>query len=265
MIEAIKSSQNQWVKLAASLKQKKFRDQSGLFLLEGVRLSEELIASDWNYEFFFVSETFGASERERQLLIQLQDLATIYEVPDHLLAKICDTREPQGIAAVARQKQIALSEFSPSKIPLWVLAEGIQDPGNLGTIIRTADAVGCDGVLLVRCVDHYNPKAVRASMGSLFHLPIFNLSAETALDYLQEQQISLYATSVQDAVVHYKIDWRAPSCIALGSEANGISDEFLARSSQTVHIPMAGQAESLNVSISAAVILYEAVRQRRFS
>ncbi|MDU2066120.1 MAG: RNA methyltransferase [Sporomusaceae bacterium] len=263
MREKIQSPQNQNIKLAASLKQKKYREETGLFLVEGVRLVEEVLASDWFCESIFVADSFGGQERSAALLKQAEECSHVYEVSEALLAKISDTREPQGIVAIVKQKEQALPKAGAN--PFWVLADGIQDPGNLGTLIRTADAAGCDGVLLIQSVDVYNPKVVRASMGSLFHLPVLSAEADLILQWLQAEQISLYGTSVENAVSYYNVDWRPSCCIAFGNEGQGMSSFVKKYCDGFVHIPLIGKAESLNVSISAAVILYEALRQRRFS
>lgn len=263
-MEFIQSAQNQWVKLAASLKQKKYRDESGCFLLEGVRLVEEIVQSDWQTEFAFVTPELGLSDRGRKLISCLESKIRTYQIPEGLLAKICDTKEPQGVAAVARQRLVDLSELDAvtATNPLFVLADGIQDPGNLGTLIRTADAVGCNSLFLIRSVDIFCPKAVRASMGSLFNLPVVVSNQETLLSWLVQNNISLFGTSVADSVLYYDIDWQQPACIVFGNEGQGVRAELLARCQQNIHIPLLGKAESLNVSIAAAVILYEVLRQR---
>lgn len=263
-MEIIQSAQNQWVKLAASLKQKKYRDESGYFLLEGVRLVEELLQSDWQAEFVFVTPELGTCDRGRKLLGALQVKSSVYQVSEAVLTKICATKEPQGVVAVARQQLVELSQVAvpTATQPLVVLADGIQDPGNLGTLIRTADAVGCNALMLIDSVDAFNPKTVRASMGSLFHLPVVLSNQETLLPWLIDNNISLYGTSVADSVLYYDVDWRQPVCIVFGNEGQGVRTELLQRCRQNIHIPLLGKAESLNVSIAAAVILYEVLRQR---
>ena len=263
-MEIIQSAQNQWVKLAASLKQKKYRDESGCFLLEGVRLVEELVQSDWQAEFALVTPELSTGDRGCKLLKHLAEKCIIYQVPAGLLAKVCDTKEPQGVAVVARQQSGELSEFTvrAATNPLLVLADGVQDPGNLGTLIRTADAVGCNALILLHSVDVFSPKAVRASMGSLFNLPVIVAKQETVLPWLVANNIPLFGTSVADSLLYYDVDWRQPACIVFGNEGQGVRTELLELCQQNIHIPLLGKAESLNVSIAAAVILYEVLRQR---
>ena len=263
-MELIQSAQNQWVKLAASLKQKKYRDESGCFLLEGVRLVEELVQSSWQVEFVFVTQELSQSDRGRRLVGSLAAKSQVYQVSEGLLTKICDTKEPQGVVAIARQQSVKLSELTVTATvnPLLVLVDGIQDPGNLGTLIRTADAAGCNGLLLIHSVDLFNPKTVRASMGSLFNLPVVVSNQELLLTWLEGNNIALFGTAVTDAVLYYDVDWRQPACVVVGNEGQGVRKELLARCRQNVHIPLLGKAESLNVSIAAAVILYEILRQR---
>lgn len=268
-MESIQSTQNQWVKLAASLKQKKYRDESGLFLLEGIRLVEELVQSDWQMSFAFVTPELASTDRGRHLIIQLEEKGPLYQISIAMMAKVCDTKNPQGVVAVAKQQLADFDELL-AKIQLdlgkskslLLLADGIQDPGNLGTLLRTADAAGCHAVILIDAVDVFNPKVVRASMGSLFHLPVIVTSEELSLAWLAEHQIPLYGTSLEESVLYYDVDWRQAACIIFGNEGQGVRTELLQRCKQNIHIPLLGRAESLNVSSAAAVILYEAVRQR---
>ncbi|MBU2701554.1 TrmH family RNA methyltransferase [Sporomusaceae bacterium BoRhaA] len=269
MMESIQSTQNQWVKLAASLKQKKYRDESGLFLLEGIRLVEELVQSNWQMAFAFVTPEMTSTDRGRNLITQLEKKGPLYQISVAMAEKICDTKNPQGVVAVAKQQLADFDEVLPSvqldnekRKPLLLLADGIQDPGNLGTLLRTADAAGCHAVILIDAVDVFNPKVVRGSMGSLFHLPIIVASEALSLAWLEEHQISLYGTSLEESVLYYDVDLRQSVCIIFGNEGQGVREELLQRCKQNIHIPLLGKAESLNVSSAVAVVLYEAVRQR---
>ncbi len=225
---------------------------------------EELLQSEWQAEFAFVTPDFGTSDRGRKLLSRLETQSLVYQVPEMLLAKICDTQEPQGVVVVVRQPLVDLSQVAVTTAAdlLVVLADGIQDPGNLGTLIRTADAVGCNALILIDSVDVFNPKTVRASMGSLFHLPVIVSNQEQVVKWLSDHNISLFGTSVADSVLYYDVDWRQSVCIVFGNEGQGVRPELLDRCQERIHIPLVGKAESLNVSVAAAVILYEVLRQR---
>lgn len=151
--------------------------------------------------------------------------------------------------------------------PFYVVLDGVQDPGNAGTIIRTADAAGASGVILTKgSVDIYDEKTVRATMGSLFHLPVVSgVSAEELTAWAKERGLQLYAAALDVAArPHFSCDFTKPTAIVFGNEGNGVSTELLAQA-ETVYIPMYGTAESLNVGTSAAIVLYEAVRQRYFA
>jgi RNA methyltransferase, TrmH family len=268
-MESIQSTQNQWVKLAASLKQKKYRDESGLFLLEGIRLVEELVRSDWQLVFAFVTPELASTDRGRHLISQLEEKGPLYQIPGVIMGKVCDTKNSQGIVVVVKQLltdfdevRISVQQVSGERKPLLLLADGIQDPGNLGTLLRTADAAGCHAVILIDAVDVFNPKVVRASMGSLFHLPVIVASEMATLAWLAEHEISLYGTSLEESVLYYDVDLRQAACIIFGNEGQGVREELLQRCKQNIHIPLLGRAESLNVSSAAAIVLYEAVRQR---
>lgn len=271
MTEIIDSAANKKIKLMQSLLARRHRMKEGLFRVEGLRLAEMAAASDFSLRFALYTEEFAQKERGQKLLKALQKKCPIYETSASLAKKIAATDTPQGIFLAAEQKTENLEGLAKRRKqgqePLYAVLDGVQDPGNAGTIIRTADAVGADGVIFTKgSVDVFGDKTVRATMGSLFHLPIVtNVMAAELVDFAQKQGCQLLATALDEtARPHFAVDFRRPSAIVFGNEGNGVSPELL-KEAKKVYIPMYGKAESLNVGISAAVVLYEAVRQRRFA
>lgn len=267
MSEFISSPANKLIKEVVSLKQKKYRDSLGLFIAEGVRLVEECAAAGWAVETCIYTEAAAVRDRARCLIERLEKLnCQLVVVPDSLYNKISDTEQPQGIMVVVKKRQTTLESMvaADEKNPLVVVLDGIQDPGNVGTIIRTADAAGCTGVIALKgSADIYAGKTVRASMGSLFHLPVVEgISSIEMIGLLQRCGVRVLATSLQKSEVYYRAKLSCPVAIVLGNEGQGVSPELLEAADSCVNIPLIGQAESLNVAVAAGIILYEAVRQR---
>jgi TrmH family RNA methyltransferase len=264
--ELITSLQNKIIKLAASIKQKKYRDELGLFAVEGVRLTEEATHSGWPTPYCIYTETAACNERVQDILSCLSTKGCkLIQVSSAIYDKVTDTKQPQGIMILVEKRVYCLEDLiAGQQQPLLVVLDGIQDPGNVGTVIRTADAAGCTGVIVTTgCADLFSGKTVRSSMGSLFHLPIVeDFSQVEILTFLKMQHISILATTLEDSVVYYKCDLTGAAAIVLGNEGKGVSEEMLREADARLHIPLYGKAESLNVAAAASVILYEAVRQR---
>lgn len=264
-MESISSINNQNVKNAAELKQKKYREERDVFLVEGLRSVEEAIAWGQVKEVFFVPEE---DQRLQKLLAtaEIEHIA-LYQTDARVMGKLCDTKTPQGIAAVVKMPPNRLERISPAvnNEPVLIL-DRVQDPGNMGTLIRTADAVGAAGIILLEgCVDAYSPKAVRASMGSVFHVPLIqNIMPEEALTWCYRQGYIPVATCLEQAENLYKADLSRRIAFILGNEANGVSLELQAAAELRLCIPMPGKAESMNVAMAAAILLFEGLRQRAY-
>lgn len=268
MTGIIASSQNAKIKLAASLKQKKSRDASGLFLAEGLRLCEEAVRSGYPLEFCLYSKDEGNNGRLKDLLRLLAEMGCpVYEAAKQVYAKASDTKEPQGILLVLRKCLVALEDLpAGGRAPFYAVLDGLQDPGNMGTVVRSADAAGCTGVILMKnTVDLFSPKAVRATMGSLFHLPVVeNVGAEELLPFLQRRGVKVFATALDaGAKPYFDVCLSQGAAVVFGNEGNGVREMLLKESDERIFIPMAGRAESLNVATAAAVVLFEGLRQRR--
>ncbi len=266
MRERIDSPGNERVKLAASLRQRKHRDREGLFLAEGVRLCEMAAESRWRISFGFYTETVLAEPRGAALIHRLEERGErLCRVPENVFRKASATDSPQGILLVMEQKRMLLKDFCLSEHPFLMVMDRVQDPGNAGTMIRLADAAGMDGAILLRgSVDPFSDKVVRGSMGSLFHLPVCgNVEEESLLAFLKERGIRLCATAPEEGSrTCYAEDLSGRLALVFGNEAEGVSPVLL-QASHRIRIPMFGRAESLNVATAAAVVVYEALRQRR--
>ncbi len=255
MMQDITSPEHKLVKKIASLKEKKYRERYGEFLVEGALSVTWALTSSYPVSEVVISAGFTLPESLSALLAE----RTIIRVPDHLFAKMADTKTPQGILCTCPLPDKPLMPEDG----LFVYCDRVRDPGNLGTIIRTADAMGLDGVILSPdCVDPFNPKLVRSTMGSLFHVKLFqNLSYE-ALGQWKESGFQL-AVSALSAKAVSPDAWRADdrTILVMGNEASGVSDEVLGMADTVIKIPMAGSAESLNVAAAAAILLYETAKK----
>ena len=264
-MERIESASNAKIKWAAALHERKNRERRGEFVAEGVRLAETAAASDWPLSFCIVAEFALRGERVQRLLETLREKkCPVYVVPPHVYKKASATESPQGVLLVMKTVRNSLSNLAVRNDALFVVLDRIQDPGNAGTIVRTADAAGCSGVIAIDgTVDLFSDKTVRASMGSIFHLPVVaEARAEDVIAFARERGISCLASALEpSATPHFSADYRNASAVIFGNEGEGVSPLFL-ESAETIYIPMVGRAESLNVATSAAIVLYEAFRQR---
>ncbi len=270
-METIRSVNNDRVKQWSKLLMKKGREESGNFLLEGLTSIEEAIRYDGIIETILLLEDDRIETKyhdEIEIITKAfngkkQLLPDIFKVSEQVLHKLTETITPQGIIAVVKQPKFQIESLSHVHDGLFLMLDGVQDPGNLGTIIRTADATGVKGILLGDgTVDLYNPKVIRSTMGSLFHLPIVKGSLDQIIPVWKKNGMTVVGTRLLESVAHYHYDFPRYVGIIVGNEANGVSESMVRHIDQWVKIPMVGAAESLNVAIASAVILYEAVRQR---
>ena len=264
-IKKITSPQNPLVKETATLLKKR---KGGEFLVEGINLLESALRPGTKAKIvkLFYTEKFEAREEEicATFIATARDRgAEIFELSSEAIERISDTGSPQGIVAVVTLKQESLFSINPEAGPV-VVVDGIQDPGNLGTIIRTADASGASGVVLIDGItcDPFNPKVLRASVGSVFNFPVINESMELAIAGFKSLGCRVVVSAPEGKTMYYEADYSTPVAIVLGNEARGASREFLDIADSTVTVPLYGGAESLNVASAAAVILFESARQR---
>ena len=253
---------NKIYKQIKALKERKHRDKEGLFIAEGLRFVNE-IPYDWNIEYYAFSESFA--EYNDLTLYEKRSGSYIFE--DRLFKEFSETNSPQGILAVCVQKKHIFEDIiEKNKNGLFVIAEELNDPGNLGTIIRTADACAVDAVFLSKgSVDLYNGKVLRSTMGSVFHVPVLvEIDMENCIDKFKKAGITLYAAHLHGTKTPYECSLKEPSAFVIGNEARGLTENTSSKCDCLIKIPMPGMAESLNASVAAAVLMYEAVRQRLY-
>ncbi|KMY57812.1 RNA methyltransferase [Geobacillus sp. FSL K6-0789] len=250
-MKRIESPKNARVKQWKKLQTKKGRDETGLFLLEGFHLVEEAVKSRAPLVELMVDE--------RTAIPPGWDVSVpVVIVTEAVMKAISSTETPQGIAAVCRQLPAELEGVKTA-----LLIDAVQDPGNLGTMIRTADAAGIDAVILGEgCADVYNPKVVRATQGSLFHLPVVKGDLAQWIARFKEQGIPVYGTALENAVDYRTVPPSSSFALLVGNEGSGVRREWLEMTTETIYIPIYGQAESLNVAVAAGILLYslQAVR-----
>lgn len=264
LIQRITSSKNSIIKEIKSLKLRKYREELGLFFIEGLRMAEEAVKENARIVRVLMSDRFAEGEAADSIIRWSEKSGCqAIVIPDSLFEEISDTKTPQGILMVAKSRFYEVDEILGNKNYLLVL-DSIQDPGNLGTIIRTADAAGFTGMIISKgCVDAYNPKVLRSTMGSIFRMPLcFADSLENVLKKIKLKGIRVYASHLSAKESCYEINLTNNIAIIIGNEANGISDEVLPYADKLVKIPMYGRTESLNASIAAGVLMFECVRQR---
>lgn len=240
----ITSIQNQQVKQWLKLHNKKGRIKSGTFLIEGYHLVEEAYHSDWQIKELIVQED--------TLLPDWAESLPVVMVSESVFKHIAKTMTPQGIAAVVNMKEP--QEITGDHV---LLIDQVQDPGNVGTMIRTADAAGFSAVVLGHgTVDMYNDKVIRASQGSLFHIPIFSGHLPDYIHKLKEQGFTIWAAALEDSELYQTVERQAKVGLIVGNEGAGIQEDILKIADVRVKIPIYGKAESLNVSIAAGILMY---------
>lgn len=266
----ITSTSNQQMKnLSALLKKSKERARQQCFVVEGTKMCLE--APPERVQAIYVAESYWQQEELRRGLLEYcskrEGLEQCCEVvSDSVFKAVSDTQTPQGILSVVRMPEYRLSDCLAGKRTLLLILESIQDPGNLGTMLRTGEGAGITGVIANRTtVDLYNPKTIRSTMGSIYRVP-FVVADDLAdtIRLLKEQGITLYAAHLQGKLSYDRPDYTQGCGFFIGNEGNGLSDEIAGLADEYIRIPMEGQVESLNAAISASLLTYECNRQRRY-
>ncbi len=258
----ISSSKNPLVKEIKSLLKKKARWEKKLFILEGIKLIEEALENDVQIKTILYTDKLLSYKDGINLLEKLTAFKSCYRVSESLFNEITNMENSQGIIGVAHFRIKSLDISKGNKFFLFL--DGIQDPGNMGTIIRSADAFNIDGILIGEgSVDTYNPKVVRSTMGSIFRVPLYFINDNMdTLRTLKDKGFRIYATSLEGSVANYDIEYKDDFIIVIGSESQGVSKDILGISHSLIKIPMPGNAESLNAGVAASIIMYEGMKQR---
>jgi TrmH family RNA methyltransferase len=258
----ITSTQNPKIKSLLALEKPRERRKQGLFIIEGKK--EIRMALDAGYKIgnlFFCEDIIPATE--------LQSLAPdnklLIPVSKEVFDKIAVRENSGGVLAVAEQKAHRLDQLKLSSNPLVLILESVEKPGNLGAILRTADAAGVDAVVICDPqTDFYNPNVIRSSIGCVFTTQLASATSEDTIDWLRKHKISIYCTYLKASVHYHRIDYNHPSAIVMGTEATGLSELWINNSKANIIIPMMGRVDSMNVSTATAVVVFEAKRQRGF-
>ena len=253
------------------LKTKKGRDESGMFIIEGEKFVQE-IPDAWRVVQYVIANRYAAANN----IAPYEARARCDVVRDSIFDSLADTISPQGIIAVCEKKAWTLDDLCANEVvrenvktrffeaTFILLGENLNDPGNIGALIRTAAAAGAHGVILAHGGDIYNPKVLRAAAGAVLRLPcITDISLEEAAEWLSQKNIPIHAAHPRGEKSPYQLDLCANFCLLVGNESHGISDAAASLASSLVTLPMANDTESLNASVAGSILMYEAVRQRR--
>ncbi len=253
----ITSKSNPKIKNVVKLQKSSERREQNRIIIEGRREIERAVACGFVVDTLFICN---------DILKESVSIAAnhVEEVTLEVFEKIAYREGSDGLLAVAIPKYADLKSFKPKKNPLIIVLETVEKPGNLGAIMRTADAAGVDAVIIADPrTDLYNPNAIRASIGTIFSVPLFACSSEECINWLRENNIKIYCTYLKASIDYLEADFKQGSAIVMGTEATGISDIWVDAADQNLIIPMNGIADSLNVSVTTAIVVFEAIRQRR--
>ena len=257
------STSNARIKRLVNLKKKrKLRDEESIFLVEGIRMFREVPLD--KLKEVYVSESFYKKEKDTVKEVLKDSKVRVEELTDTVFAHASDTKTPQGILCVVEQMNHEINELTSAKCPLIMVLDHLQDPGNLGTMIRTGEGAGITGVIMNnQTVDIFNPKTIRATMGSIFRVPfVYVPDLAPVLEQMHAKGIHTYAAHLKGQEYYDSFSFREPTAFLIGNEGNGLSKEISDQAGQYLKIPMEGRVESLNASIAAALLMYEAHRQR---
>ncbi len=281
-VETVTSAQNPKIKDLLALQEKsRLRRERGLFAVEGQRELGHCLNAGFVPEMMFVcgeviaqaisSSAANASNIEGKDGLEaivaraeaLNPKLLLVQLPAFLYEKVAYRGSTEGVIGVMRSRELSLSDLAVDENPLIVVLEGVEKPGNLGAVLRSADAAGADTVLLCDpLTDLYNPNLIRSSIGAVFTVPVVCCTSSEAIAWLKERSIRIYTAQLQDSSLYYDCPMTGGTAIAIGTEATGLSDEWREAADAHIRIPMEGKLDSLNASVSAAILLYEAVRQR---
>jgi RNA methyltransferase, TrmH family len=262
--EKITSRQNPRIKSLVQLQKRSERDVQGVFMIEGLKEIEKAAGMDYQFEsLFFCPEIVDSSIVLKT--IGKHQPENWFEITRDVFNKVAYRENSGGIIVLAKPKDHSLDHLNISKNPLIIVIEGVEKPGNIGAIFRTADAAGISAIIICDPgTDLYNPNAIRASLGCVFTTPTAVCTSQQAIKWLKERNIQIMASYLQAATPYHKVDYTKPTAIVMGTESTGITNTWVDAADANIIIPMQGKADSMNVSTAAAVLIFEACRQRDF-
>jgi TrmH family RNA methyltransferase len=261
-LECITSAQNQKIKDLLALQEKsKERRKKGLFVVEGRRELIHCVEAGYEpYAIFFCPEIISAADFDE---IADKCDCSYFEIPQHMYDKVAYRGGTEGVIAELRCKEMNLESLRLKENPIVVVLESVEKPGNLGAVLRSADASGVDAVIVCDpLTDMYNPNLIRSSIGAIFTVPVATASSEETIKWLKDNKIKIYTAQLQDSEWYYDTDMKGGTAIIMGTEATGLTGCWRKAADAHIKIPMLGKLDSLNVSVSAAILMFEAVRQR---
>ena len=263
MVETITSTSNPKIKKLIALQQKSSeRRESGLFVVEGRRELSHCLEAGFEADTIFVLSGTGA-EFDASLAKSGNSRARIIEVSKEVYEKIAYREGTEGVIAEMKARHASLKELKLKENPLIAVLESVEKPGNLGAVLRSADAAGADAVVICDPrTDLYNPNLIRASIGAIFTVPCVACSSEEAISFFKDNGIQILTAQLQDSSLYYDCDMKRGTAIVMGTEATGLTDVWRKAADAHIRIPMLGRLDSLNVSVSAAILLFESIRQR---
>lgn len=265
MFKQITSPQNSFVKELVQLKEKsRLRKKTNTFIIEGLREITLAIKGGYEITTILADSSIIYEDDFKTLNNLLSSEVEIIEISNDVYKKIALRDSTEGILAISKGKDLALNTIQfKNENPLILIAEAPEKPGNIGALLRSADAAGIDAVFIANPkTDIYNPNIIRSSVGCVFTTNIATGSTTEIIDFLKENSIQMYGAALSASVEYQTIDYKQPSAIIVGTEATGLSEEWLNNTNQNIIIPMRGAIDSMNVSVSAAIIIFEAIRQR---
>ena len=254
-IEFVSSPKNPKIKDLVALQEKSsMRRETGLFVVEGRREIEHALESGYKIDTLFYCPELGGTQHPADKLI---------EVPAAVYERIAYRGTTEGEIAEFREKSVSLKDIVLGRNPLVVVLESVEKPGNLGAVLRSADAAGADAVIICDpLTDLYNPNLIRASLGAIFTRQVVSTTSEEAVEWLKKKKIQILTAQLQDSEWYYDTDMKRETALVIGTESTGLTDIWRNAADAHIRIPMLGSLDSLNASVSAAILLFEAVRQR---
>ena len=261
--ETITSQHNPKIKHLLQLQQKSsLRRSEGLFVVEGRRELMHCMTAGYEVDTVFILESEVTQE-----MPALGNAVHVYTVSSQVYEKIAYRGTTEGIIAIVKTRHLSLNELSSksaTQSPLYVVLESVEKPGNLGAILRSADAAGVTAVIVCDpLTDLYNPNLIRSSIGAVFTVPVVACTSEACISFLKENGVQILTAQLQDSHLYYDQDMTQPTAIVMGTEATGLTSQWREAADAHIRIPMLGRLDSLNVSVSAAILMYEAIRQRK--